>query len=158
MTNIEVEAKQWAWVFSYPTENITSTELHLPVDRRAHLVLRSPDVIHGFYIPAFRVKQDIIPHQSMDFEFTPIRTGKYRLRDSEYSGTYFAAMQADVVVESMEDYQKWLADAASVEPSPAPNQAATEYALRKERADKAAWSTVVPAPAPMVNYHPETSK
>ncbi len=154
MTNIEVEAKQWAWVFRYPEKNITSTELHLPVDRRAHLVLRSPDVIHGFYIPAFRVKQDIIPQQNIDFEFTPIRRGKYRLRDSQYSGTYFAAMQADVVVESMEDYQKWLADAATREPSPAPNQAATEYALREERSDKAAWSTVVPALAPIVNYHP----
>ncbi len=154
ITNIEVEAKQWAWVFRYPEENITSTELHLPVDRRAHLVLRSPDVIHGFYIPAFRVKQDIIPQQNIDFEFTPIRRGKYRLRDSQYSGTYFAAMQADVVVESMADYQQWLADAATREPSPAPNQAATEYALREERSDKAAWSTVVPAPAPIVNYHP----
>ncbi len=154
ITNIEVEAKQWAWVFRYPEENITSTELHLPVDRRAHLVLRSPDVIHGFYIPAFRVKQDIIPQQNIDFEFTPICTGKYRLRDSQYSGTYFAAMQADVVVESVADYQQWLADAATREPSPAPNQAATEYALREERSDKAAWSTVVPAPAPIVNYHP----
>lgn len=154
MTNIEVEAKQWSWVFRYPTKNVTSTELHLPVNQRAHLVMRSPDVIHGFYIPAFRVKQDIIPQQNIDFEFTPIRTGKYRLRDSEYSGTYFAAMQADVVVESAEDYQKWLADAATREPSPAPNQAATEYALREERADKAAWATVVPAPAPVVNYHP----
>ncbi len=154
MTNIEVEAKQWAWVFRYPEQNVTSTELHLPVDRRAHLVMRSPDVIHGFYIPAFRVKQDIIPQQSADFEFTPIRTGKYRLRDSEYSGTYFAAMQADVVVESAQDYQKWLADAASREPSVAPNQAATEYALREEKEDKAAWATVVPAPAPVVNYHP----
>ena len=154
MTNIEVEAKQWAWVFRYPEQNVTSTELHLPVDRRAHLVMRSPDVIHGFYIPAFRVKQDIIPQQSADFEFTPIRTGKYRLRDSEYSGTYFAAMQADVVVESAQDYQKWLADAASREPSVAPNQAATEYALREEKEDTAAWATVVPAPAPVVNYHP----
>ncbi|MDJ0588764.1 MAG: cytochrome c oxidase subunit II [Pleurocapsa sp. MO_226.B13] len=153
MNEIEVEAKQWAWVFRYPEQNVTSTELHLPVDRRAHLVMRSPDVIHGFYIPAFRVKQDIIPQQSADFEFTPIRTGKYRLRDSEYSGTYFAAMQADVVVESAQDYQKWLADAASREPSVAPNQAATEYALREEKEDKAAWATVVPAPAPVVNYH-----
>lgn len=154
MTNIEVDSKQWAWVFRYPIENVTSTELHLPVDRRAHLKMRSLDVIHGFYIPAFRVKQDIIPPKNIDFEFTPIRPGKYRLRDSQYSGTYFAAMQTDVVVESMEDYQKWLADAATREPSVAPNQAATEYALRESREDKAAWATVVPAPAPVVNYHP----
>ncbi|MEM9273529.1 MAG: cytochrome c oxidase subunit II [Cyanobacteria bacterium P01_F01_bin.143] len=150
MTNIEVEAKQWSWVFRYPEQNITSTELHLPVNRRAHLDLRSPDVIHGFYIPAFRVKQDIIPHQSTDFEFTPILIGKYRLRDSQYSGTYFAAMQADVVVESVEDYQNWLAQTAQTEPSVAPNRAAQEYARR----DQTAWATIVPAEAPVVNYHP----
>ena len=150
ITNIEVDAKQWSWVFRYPEQNVTSTELHLPVDRRAHLVLRSQDVIHGFFIPAFRVKQDAIPNQSIDFEFTPILTGKYRLRDSQYSGTYFAAMQADVVVESVADYQNWLAEAAQTEPSVAPNRAAKEYALREE----AGWTTIVPAAAPVVNYHP----
>ena len=154
MTEIEVEAKQWAWIFRYPEKNVTSTELHLPVNRRAHLILRSPDVIHGFYIPAFRVKQDIIPQQDMDFEFTPIRQGKYRLRDSEYSGTYFAAMQADVVVESKEDYQQWLAEAATKTPSTAPNQAASEYAQREEKAATAGWATIVPVPPPIVNYHP----
>lgn len=154
MTNIEVEAKQWAWVFSYPEQKVTSTELHLPVDRRARLVLRSPDVIHGFYIPAFRVKQDVIPKQNIDLEFTPILEGKYRLRDSEYSGTYFAAMQTDVVVESMEDYQKWLDKASKTNPTPAPNQAASEYAERLEDSPKAAWATVEPAPEPVVNYHP----
>ena len=154
MTNVEVEAKQWAWIFTYPEQNVTSTELHLPVDKRAHLILHSPDVIHGFFIPAFRVKQDIIPHQNMDFEFTPIRNGKYRLRDSQYSGTYFAAMEADVVVESEEDYQQWLANAANLEPTPAPNQAAEEYALREAKSAQAAWATVVPVKPPVVNYHP----
>ena len=154
MTNIEVEAKQWAWIFRYPEQNVTSTELHLPVDKRAHLTLHSPDVIHGFFIPAFRVKQDIIPHQNMDFEFTPIRIGKYRLRDSQYSGTYFAAMQGDVVVESEEDYQQWLVNAANLEPTPAPNQAAEEYAVREAKSTQAAWATVVPVEPPVVNYHP----
>ena len=154
MTNIEVEAIQWAWIFHYPEKNITSTELHLPVDRRAHLILHSPDVIHGFYIPAFRVKQDIIPQQNIDFEFTPIRTGKYRLRDSQYSGTYFAAMQTDVVVESMADYENWLFEATQKIPSPAPNQASSEYAEREQESAKAGWATIVPAAAPIVNYHP----
>ena len=62
--------------------------------------MRSEDVLHGLYIPAFRVKQDIIPERLIEFEFTPIREGRYRLRDSEYSGTYFSSMQTDVVVES----------------------------------------------------------
>ncbi|MEO0836248.1 MAG: cytochrome c oxidase subunit II, partial [Cyanobacteria bacterium J06642_3] len=154
MTEIEVDSQQWAWVFRYPAQNITSTELHLPVDQRAHLQLRSKDVIHGFYVPAFRVKQDIIPPKTTDFEFTPILEGKYRLRDSHFSGTYFAAMQTDVVVESQADYDRWLKEAARQTPTPAPNQAASEYARREQKSNSAGWKTVVPAPAPMVNYHP----
>ncbi len=154
MTNIEVDSKQWAWVFRYPEKNVTSTELHLPVNQRAHFQLRSQDVIHGFYIPAFRVKQDIIPAKTIDFEFTPILEGKYRLRDSQYSGTYFAAMQADVVVESPEDYNTWLNEAAKQIPTAAPNQAASEYTRREQKSDSAGWKTVVPAPSPIVNYHP----
>jgi cytochrome c oxidase subunit 2 len=148
---IEVIAKQWAWVFRYPKQNVTSTELHLPVNQRVSLALQSEDVLHGFYIPAFRLKQDIIPKQRIDFEFTPIRKGKYRLRDSQFSGTYFAAMQTDVVVESTEDYNQWLELAASQELSTAPNQAASEYA---EKSFKTGWATVEPAPPPLVNYHP----
>lgn len=149
---IEVHAKQWAWVFRYPEQDITSTELHLPVDRRVRLALESEDVLHGFYIPAFRLKQDVIPNRVIDFEFTPIRTGKYRLRDSMYSGTYFAAMQTDVVVQSPEDYQQWLADAAAQEPTTAYNQAAFEYQRIIDKALIRGWKSIPPAPAPVVNY------
>ncbi|MEL6441141.1 MAG: cytochrome c oxidase subunit II [Cyanobacteria bacterium J06621_8] len=154
MTEVEVDSQQWAWIFHYPKGKITSTELHLPVNQRAHLKLRSKDVIHGFYIPAFRVKQDIVPPKTTDFEFTPILEGKYRLRDSHFSGTYFAAMQTDVVVESQADYDRWLNEAAQQSPTPAPNRAASEYALREEKSRTAGWATVIPAPAPLVNYHP----
>ncbi|MEH2362981.1 cytochrome c oxidase subunit II [Nostoc sp.] len=148
---IDVLAKQWAWVFHYPERDITSTELHLPSDRRIRLALRSQDVLHGFYIPAFRLKQDIIPNQSIDFEFTPIRPGQYRLTDSQYSGTYFATMQANVVVESPKDYQQWLAQAATQKPSPAKNQAASEYAQTSNQSIKTGWVTVTPAAPPLVN-------
>lgn len=150
---IEVHSQQWAWVFRYPEQNITSTELHLPVNQRAYLQLTSEDVIHGFYIPAFRVKQDVIPGETIDFEFTPIREGKYRLRDSQYSGTYFATMQADVVVESAEKYQEWLKIASSQPPSLAFNQAASEYTKKIEHPIHSDWPTVIPAQPPMVNYH-----
>ena len=117
--NIEVFSRQWSWEFVYgkgTSIDVSSTELHLPNNRRIKLTLHSADVLHGFYIPAFRLKQDIIPGRVIDFEFTPIREGKYRLRDSQYSGTYFAAMQTDVVVESPEAYQKWLADSSIATP------------------------------------------
>ncbi|MHC5825901.1 MAG: cytochrome c oxidase subunit II, partial [Nostoc sp.] len=144
-------AKQWAWVFHYPEKDITSTELHLPSDRRIRLALKSQDVLHGFYIPAFRLKQDIIPNHAIDFEFTPIRPGQYRLTDSQYSGTYFATMQANVVVESPEDYQQWLAQAATQKPSPAKNQAASEYAQTSKQSIKTGWVTVPPAAPTLVN-------
>jgi cytochrome c oxidase subunit 2 len=148
---IDVLAKQWAWVFHYPERDITSTELHLPSDRRIRLALKSQDVLHGFYIPAFRLKQDIIPNHAIDFEFTPIRPGKYRLTDSQYSGTYFATMQANVVVESPEDYQQWLAQAATQKPSVAKNQAASEYAQTSNQSVQTGWVTVPPAAPPLVN-------
>ena len=148
---IQVLARQWSWEFRYGngTGNVSSTELHLPNNRRIKLVLHSEDVLHGLFIPAFRVKQDVIPGHDIDFEFTPIREGKYRLRDSQYSGTYFAAMQTDVVVESPEAYQKWLADASSALPATAYNRAASEYAKRTNANN---WATVIPAAPPVVNY------
>lgn len=158
LEQIEVLSKQWAWEFRYPKQNVTSTELHLPTNQRVRLALKSEDVLHGFYIPAFRLKQDIIPDRTIDFEFTPIRAGKYRLRDSQYSGTYFAAMQADVVVESPEDYQQWLAEAATKTPVAAYNPAFEEYNRDSEKAITAGWKTVVPAFPPIVNYSSSKDK
>lgn len=150
MHPIEVHARQWVWEFYYPDHNITSTELHLPNHQRAHLTLRSEDVLHGFYVPAFRVKQDMIPGRVIDFEFTPIREGRYRLRDSQYSGTYFAAMQTDVVVESSAAYQQWLTEAAAHPPVMAYNRAFDEY-HRAQNPVSAGWQIVEPAPPPLVN-------
>ncbi|NET48831.1 MAG: cytochrome c oxidase subunit II [Merismopedia sp. SIO2A8] len=149
---IEVRARQWAWEFYYPDPGVSSTELHLPIDQRARFKLTSEDVLHGFYVPAFRVKQDIVPGKEIAFSFTPIKLGRYRLRDSEYSGTYFAANQADVVVESPEDYEQWLAIAATTTPAPAPNRAYDEFQEVAQRTSGLHYETVQPAPAPIVNY------
>jgi cytochrome c oxidase subunit II len=154
---IDVTAKQWAWIFRYPDSDVTSTELHLPVDRRIHLALHSDDVLHGFYVPAFRLKQDVFPNRTIAFEFTPVRVGTYRLRDSLYSGTYFAANQADIVVQSIDEYQQWLADAATRSPSPAYNQAAFEYNLGTKSGNIGGWKSVAPAQPPVVNYSPQHS-
>lgn len=151
-TPIEVHARQWAWEFRYPDKQISSTELHVPLGQRARLVLSSDDVIHGFYVPAFRIKQDIVPGRQINFEFTPIREGRYRLRDSEYSGTYFAANQAYVVVDSAEDYQQWLAAAAGQTPAPAENVAVSEFTKSAKNPISLGWLSVPPAPAPVVNY------
>ena len=96
---VEVIARQWSWEFRFPGQHVSSTELHLELDRPVTFHLVSEDVLHGFFIPAFRLKQDVIPGRAIDFSLTPTRIGRYRLRDSQFSGTWFAANQADVVVE-----------------------------------------------------------
>ncbi|MEL4898446.1 cytochrome c oxidase subunit II [Crocosphaera sp. Alani8] len=149
---IEVIAKQWAWIFHYPESNITSTELHLPIDQRVHLALRSQDVLHGFYIPGFRVKQDIIPQENIALEFTPIRQGNYQLTDSQFSGTYFATMTANVVVQSKEDYERWLKKAAKQTPFLADNKAFSEYNQQSQKRIKTGWPSIKPAQPPLVNY------
>lgn len=149
---IGVVAKQWAWEFHYPYKNVTSTELHLPSNQRVQLALTSTDVLHGFYIPAFRVKQDIIPNRTIDFEFTPVREGTYRLMNSQFSGAYFATMDTKVVVESPDDYKHWLNKAASQKPTPAKNQAVSEYTQANKQSVKTGWPTVVPAAPPVVNF------
>lgn len=148
---IEVFAKQWAWSFRYPG-GVTSTELHLPVNQSVSLKLQSEDVLHGFYVPEFRVKQDIIPNRTITFVFTPTRNGKYRLRDSQFSGTYVALMEADVYVESPEAYNQWLTQAATRKPAPANNLAFSEHKQQLEKARGNGWPTVVPAQPPIVNH------
>ncbi|HEY9648756.1 MAG TPA: hypothetical protein V6C88_20415, partial [Chroococcidiopsis sp.] len=148
---------QWVWEFRYPGQNVTSTELHIPVNQRIKLILQSEDVLHGFYVPAFRIKQAIIPGRVIEFGFTPILEGRYRLRDSEYSGTYVAAMQADVIVESPEAYQQWLTDAAAQPPTVAYNRAFEEY-RQSHNPISAGWKIVEPAPPPMVNVPPSLPK
>jgi len=148
---IGVIARQWYWSFRYPG-NVTSTELHLPVNQSVRLALQSEDVLHGFYVPEFRVKQDIIPNRSIVFVFTPLREGKYRLRDSMFSGTYFALMEADVYVESPEAYRRWLTQAAARQPTPAPNRAFSEYAQQPAKGAGLGWPVLKPAPPPVVNF------
>ncbi|MBL1177321.1 cytochrome c oxidase subunit II [Pantanalinema sp. GBBB05] len=149
---IEVHAKQWAWSFRYPEQNVTSTELHLPVNHRIRLAMQSEDVIHGFFVPAFRLKQDIIPKRTIEFEFTPVREGKYRLSDSQFSGTYFATMQTNVVVESPQAYQQWLTQTAAYPTTPASNPAYAEYTQQIQQPGfKTGWATVKPATPPLVN-------
>ncbi len=146
---IDVIARQWSWEFGYPN-GVRSTELHLPVNRQAEFRLISLDVLHGFYIPAFRLKQDLIPGSEITYRLTPTREGRYRLRDSQFSGGYFSTNQTDVVVESEQAFQAWLQEAARLPLQEAPNAAATLYGRRLQRGNRG-WAVVPPAPPPRVN-------
>ena len=149
---IEVIAKQWSWSFRYPSHNVTSTELHLPVNQPVHLMLQSEDVVHGFFVPNFRIKQDIFPNQTIEFKFTPNRIGQYQLHDSKFSGTYFALMEATVSVDSPEQYSQWLAKAATKPSVPAVNPAMSEHRQPPDIPVRSHWRTVPPTQPPVVNH------
>ena len=82
---VKVNSFQWNWSFEYP-EGFVSTELVLPVDERAHMAMEATDVLHSFWVPEFRVKQDIVPGQVTDLRFTPTLVGQYKLRCAELCG------------------------------------------------------------------------
>jgi cytochrome c oxidase subunit 2 len=146
---VQVIARQWSWEFVYP-DGVRSAELHLPVDRPVSFELVSLDVLHSFYIPAFRLKQDILPGSVIRYRLTPTRIGRYRLRDAMFSGGYFATNQADVVVESADDLQAWLERAARQPLAPSWNPASELYRRRLETGNRG-WPVVPPAPPPLVN-------
>ncbi|AGY59262.1 cytochrome c oxidase subunit II [Gloeobacter kilaueensis] len=104
---IEVVAHQWGWTFFYPGHPAKS-ELHLPAGQQVNLTMRSEDVIHGFWIPAFRLKQDVIPGRTIPLNLRPLRVGRYVLECTQLCGLYHGAMRARVVVELPEDYERWL--------------------------------------------------
>ena len=146
---IDVIARQWNWEFVYP-EGFSSSELHLKINQKVNFRLISKDVIHGFYIPAFRLKQDIIPGSVISYSLTPTRTGIYRLRDSMFSGAYFSQNQTNVIVESKDSYKQWINKTVKKVPVVGLNQAGALYKKRLENGDRG-WATVPPTSSPMVN-------
>ena len=146
---IDVIARQWSWEFIYPN-GVRSSELHLPVDQRVNFRLISEDVLHSFFVPAFRLKQDIIPGSIISYSLTPTKEGRFRLRDAMFSGAYFSQNQTNVVVESEATYADWLKKTADQPLQPGLDPGRSLYDRRLARGDKG-WATVPPAPPPMVN-------
>ena len=146
---IDVIARQWSWEFIYPN-GVRSSELHLPVDQRVNFRLISEDVLHSFFVPAFRLKQDIIPGSIISYSLTPTKEGRFRLRDAMFSGAYFSQNQTNVVVESEATYTDWLQKTANQPLQPGLDPGRSLYDRRLARGDKG-WATVPPAPPPMVN-------
>jgi cytochrome c oxidase subunit 2 len=107
---IEVTAFQWAWRFHYPDYDITTNELYLLVDKQVLLEMESPDVIHSFWVPEFRVKQDIVPGLTTELRITPTIIGNYTVRCSELCGTQHAYMNAPVMVVNQEDFDTWVSE------------------------------------------------
>ncbi len=106
---VSVVAKQWMWKLSHASGPREINALHLPVGRPVRLTMISQDVIHSFYVPAFRVKQDVLPGRYATMWFEPTRPGTYHLFCAEYCGTDHAKMAGQIIVQSPEDYAVWLA-------------------------------------------------
>ena len=102
-------AKQWMWKFEYSGGQREINSLHVPVGKPVKVTLISQDVIHSFFVPAFRVKQDVLPSRFTTAWFEATRPGTYHLFCSQYCGTNHSAMIGQVVVMSPEDYANWLA-------------------------------------------------
>ncbi len=114
---VRVIGFQWGWRYEYPQYDIQSTTLYLPVNRQVKLSLESLDVIHSFWVPEFRIKQDLVPGRVTELRLTPAETGSFVNRCAEICGTAHAYMVSDVVVMTEEEFEDWLADqtAAAVE-------------------------------------------
>jgi len=105
---IFVTGKQWMWRVQHPDGQREINQLHLPLGRRIKLTMTSEDVIHSYYIPAFRTKADVIPGRYSMIWFEPIKVGTFHLFCAEYCGTNHSKMGGDVVVMEPADYQAWL--------------------------------------------------
>lgn len=105
---INVVAKQWMWKFQHPGGQREINELHLPVDQPVSLTMASQDVIHSLYVPALRLKQDVVPGQYGSLSFTATRPGVYHLHCAEYCGTDHAVMGGRLIVMAARDYAAWL--------------------------------------------------
>lgn len=111
--DINVTAQKWNWLFTYPNGWVDS-ELHVPVDTAVLLNMRSQDVIHSFYVPAFRTKKDVVPGRINQVWFEADRIGEYNLFCAEYCGTGHSDMITKVVVHEPGGFEKWLKQASSL--------------------------------------------
>lgn len=106
---IHVVGKQWMWKTQHPTGAREIDALHVPVGRPVKLVMTSQDTIHDFYVPAFRMKQDVLPGRYTQEWFQATKTGVYPIECAEYCGTDHAKMGGLVTVMSPQDYARWTA-------------------------------------------------
>ena len=117
---VYVVAKQWMWKIQHPDGHQEINELHIPVGQPVRLVMSSQDVIHDFFIPAFRVKHDVLPGRYTSMWFTATRPGEYRFFCSQYCGAGHASMVGRVVALEQAYYESWLSGTkADVSPADA---------------------------------------
>ena len=120
--DIYIVGKQWMWYAQHPSGMKENNELHVPLGQPIKLTMASQDVIHSFFIPAFRIKQDVIPGRYSYQWFTPSKVGEYHLFCAEYCGKDHARMGGKVIVMEPAKYQAWLSGATRDESMEAAGQ------------------------------------
>jgi cytochrome c oxidase subunit 2 len=105
--------KQWMWKVQHPEGVREINTLHVPIDRNVRVTLGSEDVIHDFYVPAFRVKMDAVPGKLSTLWFRATKPGTYHLFCAEYCGTNHSAMIGEVIAMEPQDYETWLGGGAA---------------------------------------------
>jgi len=106
---VHVLAKQWMWKVEHDNGRREIDTLHVPVGRPVELIMTSQDVIHSFFVPAFRIKQDVLPGRYTSLWFTATRSGHFSLFCAEYCGTSHANMGGGITVMPQAEFAKWLA-------------------------------------------------
>ena len=112
-TEVYVVAKQWMWKIEHMEGQREINELHVPTGQNIKLIMTSQDVIHSFFIPAFRIKQDVLPGRYTTEWFKATKPGRYHLFCAEYCGTMHSGMGGDIVVMEPQDYAVWMAGGTS---------------------------------------------
>ncbi len=111
---IYVVGKQWMWKLQHLEGQREINELHVPLGRAVKLTMTSEDVIHSFFVPAFRVKQDVVPGRYSTLWFEPTKAGKYHLFCAEYCGAKHSGMIGWIYVMEPQDYENWLTGGAAM--------------------------------------------
>ena len=111
---VKVTGIQWSWKFEYPQYGVVSDELHIPVGKQVLLQMTSTDVIHSFWVPEFRVKQDLVPGRITELRITPTQEGSYKVRCAELCGTSHAYMEKSVIVTSEADFSAWMTEQVAI--------------------------------------------
>src|SRR5262249_12546889 len=109
---VYVIGKQWMWHLQHPGGQREINQLHVPLGRPVKLIITSEDVLHDFWIPAFRVKMDAVPGRYTYLWFEPTKTGTFHLFCALYCGTEHSRMIGQVVVMKPEEHEQWLAERA----------------------------------------------
>jgi len=115
--DVYVVGKQWMWKFQHAEGQREINELHVPVGSRVKLTMATEDVIHSFYVPAFRIKSDVVPGRYTYAWFEAIKPGRYYLFCAEYCGTNHSGMGGWIVVMEPTEYQAWLSGGATDSPA-----------------------------------------